>query len=1132
MVALSGVFTPAHLKGMIIDPADPFKFGFLILRGDGQLSGEQKQAEYQSLVKYFLAALAVPDTDQWVNLSPYEKERIIPEVFGLTEMGRDLLAQDYLLKQVASSLTDPDSDSGKKFWARVYEEAYKRFGTTDIPADTFNKVWVVPDNALVYEKNNTVYVLESRLKVMIDDDYVAMSHNVSSAASEAIGEAPRTIRRSPTQELAQQALKEVIIPLIEKEVNTARNFAPLRQVYSGMLLATWYKRALKESILSRLYADQGKVKGIDQDPKSNLAIYNEYVTAFRRGVFNMIREDVDIYSNEIIPRKYFSGGFRSYDAAEIVRATDAVVAEKDYAQAQSRLDLAQVRLNQPGQALHSYAAMPRALAAQFDDVFTGDMELAELRRRIQEAKAEDTVWELSDDGNFIRAFSEQGPNIQRELLEFLFWDEADTSWDDFFARDLPGSTNEENFFQIVDDSSLLISLLPSPRITVPAGGTQVAIWARLDELAEDDPEGVFAELHQHIQDRGGDLLDALAVKGLASYAVKHVHRAMGRISDRGRRIVAEKVFAIIQDQLSQGHDLNDSLLEFSSVVLGILEPARTYDDEVTVARLTARQRAALSAMQIAVAGRTYQRAIALIQKDFSIGYDALVAGVGLSGEVPRGEEANRDGQRAWEAIRQTLSSRLLGEARQVSSAGVEILTSPQVVEAKTTILRFLSARRAVHQKYLQARKSGSLDEYEAAARIVLADGKEGDVQTARQRMQDLKPGVDKVYKRLLGPNMRVPEIIFLREGLLALSIVTPESELSAVWEVSQEEKYRAGLDQEEQRLRDALFDGSALQPVLNSYPYELLSKFQDEMVAYLTNAELRRYHVEDFIAFYRHSYEMDLRRLIEAYISDEQKREAVFDMIGAVWSDDNLAWKKVQAVIRQAKTRIDEMVDLAATIIYEGLSEAGTGTSLQQVEQEAYLQAADFVAGIVQFIPITDIHRETRLLRNEWRRALAGKDILSREAFLIGRTFDQPMGELVGGFARPSEGISVNGMGDLDRVDKHEERHTINAIVMQHTMQLLSGLGEYEESFYMRLADGIEAAVNSAGEFLEPEKAITDNAMKGGIDLAQSSLDMQIKRDGSGVPLPVSQQDLDSIRIDGLVPEIITIRPAAGLAIL
>ena len=55
-----------------------------------------------------------------INLSPYEKDRIIPQRFGLTEMGRDLLAEDYMLKQITASLIYPEDAIGKKFWKRIY----------------------------------------------------------------------------------------------------------------------------------------------------------------------------------------------------------------------------------------------------------------------------------------------------------------------------------------------------------------------------------------------------------------------------------------------------------------------------------------------------------------------------------------------------------------------------------------------------------------------------------------------------------------------------------------------------------------------------------------------------------------------------------------------------------------------------------------------------------------------------------------------------------------------------------------------------------------------------------------------------------------------------------------------------
>jgi hypothetical protein len=65
--------------------------------------------------------------------------------------------------------------------------------------------------------------------------------------------------------------------------------------------------------------------------------------------------------------------------------------------------------------------------------------------------------------------------------------------------------------------------------------------------------------------------------------------------------------------------------------------------------------------------------------------------------------------------------------------------------------------------------------------------------------------------------------------------------------------------------------------------------------------------------------------------------------------------------------------------------------------------------------------------------------------------------------------------------------------------------------------------------------SISNPAMQvdpGGIDMNSANLDFQVKRDGNGVPLPVGQQDLQNIHIDGLVPVILKIRPATSSPIL
>ena len=108
MIHLSPSFDPPILKGIKVHPDNPFKFEFILDRGESELSNDQLKDESSKLIKYFLASLTIPEKNLWVNLSPYEKDRIIPQSFGLTEMGRDLLAEDYMLKQITASLMYPE----------------------------------------------------------------------------------------------------------------------------------------------------------------------------------------------------------------------------------------------------------------------------------------------------------------------------------------------------------------------------------------------------------------------------------------------------------------------------------------------------------------------------------------------------------------------------------------------------------------------------------------------------------------------------------------------------------------------------------------------------------------------------------------------------------------------------------------------------------------------------------------------------------------------------------------------------------------------------------------------------------------------------------------------------------------
>ncbi len=322
VLALSPVSAPCLLRGMRVDAKDPLRMDFLFDQGRASLSAQEFNDESLRLIKYFLVSLTIPNKDLWVNLSPYESQRIVQEDLGRTAMGRDLLAQDYILKQLTASLLHPDGATGKVFWKEVYRRAYEAYGTTDIPVDTFNKVWIMPGRSLLHEmlspdgKQISAFVDKVELKVMLESDYVAAQANALVA--------PTGTPDSSAVLMAKEVLRQVVVPVLEKEVNEGANFATLRQIVHSLVLSAWLKKKLMAgagrvtgvkrtgpNAFAQVFIDRHKTLGneIAHPQEEDRQIYDRYVEAFRKGAYSLIKEEVDTYSQELIPRKYFSGGF-------------------------------------------------------------------------------------------------------------------------------------------------------------------------------------------------------------------------------------------------------------------------------------------------------------------------------------------------------------------------------------------------------------------------------------------------------------------------------------------------------------------------------------------------------------------------------------------------------------------------------------------------------------------------------------------------------------------------------------------------------------------------------------------------------------------------------------------------------
>ncbi|MBF0483143.1 MAG: hypothetical protein HQL25_00405 [Candidatus Omnitrophica bacterium] len=407
MLAPLSAFEPVLIKGLQVHPENPLLFDFIVNAGQTgmKINSPEFKAESQKLVKYFLAAMTIKEKDLWVNLSPNEPDRIIENELGKTQMGQDMLAQDYILKQLTASMLSPEGEYGKKFWEGVYGEIYKRGKGSLDPLSSLwgegqgegilNKIWIVADKAKVYEKDNAGYVVGAHLKVLTEKEYKVSEKKQNS------GTPLQPLGRGQGEGISSKILKEIIVPAIEKEVNEGAHFAQLRQMFYSMILATWYKQAIKNALLNQVYSDKSKTSGVlSDDPAAKEKIYQQYLASFKKGAYEYIKEEYDPTQQKITARKYFSGGedlamlSKVIDRTRAVTPAEKAMIDEDNARVQVRVDKAPLN--------ERFIVNRRDFAMKSDSTMASSTELLRIRDNIDSDTVKDSNDSKVKDIRFMR----------------------------------------------------------------------------------------------------------------------------------------------------------------------------------------------------------------------------------------------------------------------------------------------------------------------------------------------------------------------------------------------------------------------------------------------------------------------------------------------------------------------------------------------------------------------------------------------------------------------------------------------------------------------------------------------------------------------------------------------------------
>ncbi|MEQ7127652.1 hypothetical protein ABN034_24455 [Actinopolymorpha sp. B11F2] len=238
----------------------------------------------------FFVWLALPAADFWVNLNPNEPHRIIDKDFGRTDAGRILLEADLQLKKTVADLTDPRNRTGHQFWAQLRgrEKCVSM------------RQWIVPAPAAVYATDEELHILHAPLQVMMETEYLDDKGTGTYRSCER--------QSAADEEHNEKVYRDRILPLVERRVSSAPEYAELRRVYLSRVAAEWVRE--RHGYQQTAYGEiigSGKIdRWVTEEDWKPTDTFRRYVRSYTEHEFEVT--DKFQQGNTTYTRTYVFGG--------------------------------------------------------------------------------------------------------------------------------------------------------------------------------------------------------------------------------------------------------------------------------------------------------------------------------------------------------------------------------------------------------------------------------------------------------------------------------------------------------------------------------------------------------------------------------------------------------------------------------------------------------------------------------------------------------------------------------------------------------------------------------------------------------------------------------------------------------
>ena len=299
-----------------------FDYLFKAQKAEGTSPGIDTKNSTNLGITAFMTGLAVPDVEFWVNLNPWEPDRIIEEKLRESEVGRIMLEADFQMKKDFSNYENPcDNETGKAFHKLIdkkrevlVQECMDKFpgeikDINNVRLDTVDRHVIVPDKVYAYTNETQIYIINATLKINSEPVVNHSSYHVDNQDIGTLSEGCLEELNKSAKELGKYTSEleiSMIQPYVVADVNHVKKYEDLRDVYIALALVQWYKSRIDPSMdifLGRLDSSYSNNSNILKAPIpwSPNKIYDQYVHSFYNG-------DYKCWENTTSSTQTFQGG--------------------------------------------------------------------------------------------------------------------------------------------------------------------------------------------------------------------------------------------------------------------------------------------------------------------------------------------------------------------------------------------------------------------------------------------------------------------------------------------------------------------------------------------------------------------------------------------------------------------------------------------------------------------------------------------------------------------------------------------------------------------------------------------------------------------------------------------------------